>query len=172
MSHVLCKEWSCCPQNVCVCFTLLWNVHPTRSIFQNKSPNNPWDGIPKRSQWDYHRTAEKRPGVVVPGGSVWGGSPMAVPLVVYGICIYQQSQSLRCQFRVWRLGRVDAPVTSAMGRRFYHLHVTPGNIYTPWNGPMVTWRMTPSSEDHEIHEPNRWCHPRNHVSSRESIYTY
>ena len=29
------------------------------------------------------RTAEKRPGVVVPGGSVSGGSPMAVPWSVW-----------------------------------------------------------------------------------------
>ena len=28
--------------------------------------------------------AEKRPGVV-PEGSFWGGSPMAVPLVVFGV---------------------------------------------------------------------------------------
>ena len=52
-------------------------VHGTTGAQQTFDlSQTPWTGLPGR-------TAEKRPGVVEQG-SVWGGSPMAVPWVVSG----------------------------------------------------------------------------------------
>ena len=54
-----------------------WRRRTVASNALKLYPNTTCLGLPGR-------TAEKRPGVV-DWGSVWGGSPMAVPLVVFGM---------------------------------------------------------------------------------------